>query len=171
MINVEFTTTPDLAEMARRAGKSQDEIVGYLRQVMARQAVRFRAMGYEAAPKRTGQYAGSIETQPITGANEAGFKALSAAPLGTFIQKGTRPHVIRARNARFLVFYRPKTGWVMFLKSVNHINLLSNYLSQFVIHPGTAANPFIERTLNAWLPGIQSDLRAIPAKWVESVTT
>ena len=28
-----------------------------------------------------------------------------------------------------------------------------------------------ERTLNAWLPGIQSDLRAIPAKWVESVTT
>lgn len=100
----------------------------------------------------------------------------AAATYVTQVVRWRTTNELRADLARHCLgldmgFHNARTAGEMISRVDEDINLLSNFLSQFVIHPGTAANPFIERTLNAWLPGIQSDLRAIPAKWVESVTT
>jgi hypothetical protein len=48
-----------------------------------------------------------------------------------YVLQGTRPHLIRARRARFLRF--EVGGQVMFRKVVHH--------------PGTRANPFLQRAL------------------------
>lgn len=52
------------------------------------------------------------------------------------VQYGTGPHVITPKNGKFLVF--EAGGDTVFARKVNH--------------PGTAANPFVTRTLNLSLP-------------------
>lgn len=42
------------------------------------------------------------------------------APYASFVDGGTRPHTIRARNAPWLVFFWPRVGRVVAFKSVNH---------------------------------------------------
>lgn len=37
-----------------------------------------------------------------------------------WVEAGTKPHEIRVRNARFLVFFWPKVGHVVHFKKVNH---------------------------------------------------
>lgn len=58
----------------------------------------------------------------------------ASAPYAKFVHEGTRPHVIRARNARALRFFWERQGKVVTLRQVNH--------------PGTAPNPFLTRAMN-----------------------
>jgi hypothetical protein len=44
----------------------------------------------------------------------------SKALVPTYLEEGTRPHVIEARNARVLAFYWPKIGGWFFGPKVNH---------------------------------------------------
>lgn len=62
----------------------------------------------------------------------------SASPVAGFIEHGTRPHVIRARNARALRW--EGSGGTRYAKSVNH--------------PGTKANPVLGNALTSSEPGI-----------------
>jgi hypothetical protein len=55
----------------------------------------------------------------------------NAARHAKFLEHGTRPHVIRARRARYLRFFWRKVGRLVFFKSVNH--------------PGTRPYKFLER--------------------------
>lgn len=50
-----------------------------------------------------------------------------------FVHEGTKPHIIKAKNAPRLVFFWPKMGRVVAFKSVNH--------------PGTPADPFLVKGL------------------------
>jgi len=52
------------------------------------------------------------------------------------VQYGTAPHTITPKNGKFLVF--EKDGKTIYARKVNH--------------PGTAANPFVTRTLNKSIP-------------------
>lgn len=75
------------------------------------------------APKRTNKMANSIEYRK--GGNPAGsgisFQAGSWTVNYTlFMEEGTKPHKIHAKNSPYLVFFWPKVGSVVAFKSVNH---------------------------------------------------
>jgi hypothetical protein len=59
-------------------------------------------------------------------------------PVAAYIEYGTRPHTIRARNARVLAF--ETSGGTVFARSVNH--------------PGTKANPVLGNALESSQEGI-----------------
>jgi hypothetical protein len=153
MSNIAFQikSSPDPQTIRQRLTAADRAKTQAQRQVIDRQARRFAAFAFIEAPKKTGRYAREITTRNITGPDMAGFEVLSPGPLGTFIQKGTRPHVIRAKNAPMLRFYWPKVGRVVYFKSVNH--------------PGTKPNRFYNRALQNWLPGAKADLSSIANAW------
>lgn len=80
----------------------------------------------------TKRHTGQLEDLTISSRvslTSARFK--SSAKYARFIDSGTRPHVIAARNGEFLRFV--KNGSV--------------YFRRFVHHPGTAPRPFIDRAI------------------------
>jgi hypothetical protein len=58
----------------------------------------------------------------------------SEDPIARLHHEGTRPHVIVPRRARFLVFYSPRAGHVIYSKRV--------------MHPGTKPNRFLTDNLH-----------------------
>ncbi len=83
------------------------------------------ASAFYGAPWRTGRLAGSIVKEVSDG--EAEVQAL--APYAAFVEFGTAPHEIRPVNASVLAF--EASGKMVF--------------TPLVRHPGTRANPFMER--------------------------
>ncbi len=83
------------------------------------------ASAFYGAPWRTGRLAGSIVKEVSEG--EAEIQAL--APYAAFVEFGTAPHEIRPVNASVLAF--EAAGKMVF--------------TPFVRHPGSRANPFMER--------------------------
>lgn len=92
----------------------------------------------EEAPVRSGRLRSSIKvtpfrmTGPYKGEGGVGV-SIRDVPYAGFVRWGTKPHVIRARNAPALRFYWPKVGRVVFFKKVNH--------------PGTKPNDFLTRAV------------------------
>jgi hypothetical protein len=154
-VSFQITSDPDPQELRARVNSADRAKTNAQRQVIDRQAKRFAAFAYTEAPKKTGEYAAAITTRTFVGNNTAGFEVLSPGPLGTFIQKGTKSHVIRAKNAPMLRFYWPKVGRVVYFKSVNH--------------PGTKPNRFYNRALQRWAPEAKSDLSTIASTWVVTI--
>ncbi len=83
------------------------------------------ASAFYSAPWKTGRLAGSIVKEVSDG--EAEVQAL--APYAAFVEFGTAPHEIRPVNASVLAF---EAGGKM-------------VFTPLVRHPGTRANPFMER--------------------------
>lgn len=79
----------------------------------------------EEAPRRTGKLAQSI-TKTVRG-----YEAIveATAPYAVYVERGTRPHVIRPVRAKALRF--EVDGETVYAKIVHH--------------PGTLANPFMAR--------------------------
>jgi hypothetical protein len=65
------------------------------------------------------------------------FQAGSDVDYTLYMDQGTKPHVIAAKNAPYLVFFWAKVGRVVHFKSVQH--------------PGTKPYHFLERGLEAAL--------------------
>jgi HK97 gp10 family phage protein len=82
-------------------------------------------------PVDTGRLRDSIKAEPVktTGIFHMTSGVVATAPYARYVHEGTRPHIIRARNAKALHFYWDKVGGEVFFKSVNH--------------PGTKARPFL----------------------------
>lgn len=69
-------------------------------------------------------------TRPGVHYHDAFVSGVASAPLMGFagndadhamgLEVGNRPHIIRAKNAPYLVFFWPKVGRVVRFKSVNH---------------------------------------------------
>jgi len=85
------------------------------------------------APVDTGRLAQSIKEDPITssGPLRVSGGVTSNAPYSVFVHQGTKPHVIRPRNASALKFQ--SGGETVFAASVNH--------------PGTKPRPFLTNAL------------------------
>ncbi len=83
------------------------------------------ASAFYGAPWKTGKLASSIIKQVSEG--EAEIQALAA--YAVFVEKGTAPHEIHPVNASVLAF--EANGKLVF--------------TPLVKHPGTQANPFMER--------------------------
>lgn len=89
------------------------------------------------APKKTGRLARSIHVRArgaggrfagLGGVNIASYEVVVAVPYAGYVSKGTRPHIIRVKNARVLT-----DGVRFFGTKVNH--------------PGTRPNNYLERAL------------------------
>jgi hypothetical protein len=93
------------------------------------------------ANRRTGAMIAGLHYTRGRYATGIGFDAGSNAPYALFVDQGTRPHVITPRKpGGLLVFYWPKVGHMVFLRSVKH--------------PGNRAYQFLmkglERALGVW---------------------
>lgn len=90
------------------------------------------------APVRTGVLRNSITypaTPTVTGM-KVSSEVVATAPYAKFVHDGTRPHVIKPRNASVLRF--PSGGGIVYAAHVNH--------------PGTRARPFLRNALNEEAP-------------------
>lgn len=124
----------------------------------------------------TGKHKQSIRFRTFRrGTDALGFTVTAAQPLDTFIQKGTKRHVIRARKAKALFFFFGKIGMnLMVPKNTNfntHVRgntLISN--KGFVNHPGTKPNPYMPRALKRWEPEADTELNRMTNRWTKTVT-
>ncbi len=152
---VTITSDPTARELTRRvlnarAGLTQDN-----RAMVRAQGARYVRLAQEEAPKRTGEFAQKIFYRTFEAGDVNEIKVYVPQPLGKWITGGTKPHIIRAKNAPFLRFFWPKVGKVVFFKSVNH--------------PGTKANPFLGRAYRRWYPGAAGDLRKVASNWSRTI--
>ena len=92
------------------------------------------------ANKRSGAMAAGMFFKKGKWSRGIQFDAGSAVPYTLFVDQGTKPHKITAKNAPYLAFYWPKVGRLVHFKSVNH--------------PGNKAYRFLEeglaRALRMW---------------------
>lgn len=118
---------------AASEGERNAEINAILQRRM-RQIIRLTAADARVnAPVDTGRMAQAIKEDPIVsnGPLRVSSGVTSHAPYSVFVHQGTRPHVIRPRNAAALRF--KVGGETVFAMSVNH--------------PGTRARPFLTNAL------------------------
>lgn len=146
-----ITSDPSTRELVRRVLDANQGLVTDRRDVLRGQARRFVNLAQEEAPKRTGEFAAKINYRTFSSGDVDSFSVYVPKPLGDWILEGTKPHIIRARRAKFLRFYWPKVGAVVYRRSVNH--------------PGTKANPFMSRAYRRWLPGARQDLNSVAENW------
>lgn len=83
---------------------------------VTRQALVFTASRLQ---RRTGVYASSFRTTTLRFGRELVTVVVNTAPYATFIEGGTKPHVIYPVRARYLVFTN-REGVRVFAKKVNH---------------------------------------------------
>ncbi|WNM68779.1 hypothetical protein SEA_SOOS_49 [Gordonia phage Soos] len=97
------------------------------------------------APVRTGVLRNSITypTTPRTTGMKVESEVVATAPYAAFVHDGTRPHVIKPRNASVLRF--PAGGGIVYAAHVNH--------------PGTRARPFLRNALNQEAPRLGFTIR------------
>lgn len=81
---------------------------------------------------RTGAYRGGFFNESRGGGTDWSYAIGNTAPHSTFIERGTRPHTIRPRRGKFLVF-QGADGRTVFAREVHH--------------PGTEAHRVLQRAL------------------------
>lgn len=149
MINVDVKI--ESLDRVREAFQNQPELlVRNLGDAVQRIAYRIEASAKREAPVNKqsggGNLRQSIASQmftPISGMVFAGVKYAG------FVHEGTRPHVITVRSARVLANRR--TGQIF---------------GRRVQHPGTKANPFMKRAVDANQDEIEQELNAaVDASW------
>lgn len=92
------------------------------------------------APKRTGQFASSIQARQIRVNGQARISFVAPGPLAGWIMAGTQPHMIVGHQE--LSFYWQRTGRQLIVRSVQH--------------PGTRPSDFVRRAMMV----AQSDWRS-----------
>lgn len=117
------------ADFDENGGQLRTQVNDILQRRM-RQIIRLVAADARVnAPVDTGRMAQAIKEDPIV--SEGPFRVIggvtSHAPYSAFVHQGTRPHVIRPRNAAALRFQMGNR--TVFASSVNH--------------PGTRPRPFL----------------------------
>jgi len=149
--SIQVTSQPSTRELVKRVLAAKEGVTQDRREMLRGQGRRFVQYAQEEAPKRTGEFASKIAYRTFVSGDTDELRVYTQQPLGKWILEGTRPHVIRAKNAPILRFYWHKVGRVVYFKSVNH--------------PGTKPNPFMSRAYRRWLPGARGDLRQVAVNW------
>lgn len=108
------------AEMSRLAARD-----------VARVARQVEERAKQLAPVDTGRLRGSITVRPFVGLRGPSVRVSADVSYATFVENGTRPHVIRPRTKRALKF---KVGGRTVYARVVH-------------HPGTRAVHFMSRAV------------------------
>lgn len=130
MIRFESNMRQIAAEIENRTQQFDQEA----RQIVMRSTLNAESEAKQRAPVQTGNLRSSIGSRFKNGGLTGIVEATAAH--AAFVEFNTRPHVIRAKRAKFLRF--KKGGTYHFRKSVQH--------------PGTTAQPFMRPALDAERP-------------------
>lgn len=159
MADLEFGVKmqPSAAELVSRFRMGERIVTEGQRKGMQAQGRRLYGMVQQEAPGRFGDKVRmSIHYGPDNTRVEIGVPQ----PLGGWITKGTRPHVIRPKGPgyplRFFWAKGPKGPGIYHYYSVNH--------------PGTKPNPFIARAYRRWLPDAKAEMIRLGRAYVRTVT-
>ncbi len=119
MFKLSTVIVPDVGGIAAlaAAGGTADRHAGYLAQQTA-EGARARA------PRKTGKLQGAVRV----GRDDQGWYVIADTEYASAVNRGTKPHEIRPKNASVLRF-PTKGGRIVYARSV--------------AHPGTAPNPFL----------------------------
>jgi hypothetical protein len=118
--------TLDRAALHRLLESRTGDVGRAMQGVAGRVTIAARTYAATQINVRTGRYLASLRTTFIDGNT---FLLYTLSPYGGYIEFGTAPHVIAARNARFLRF-EARDGSILF--------------RQFVNHPGTEAHHILD---------------------------
>lgn len=97
---------------AGQVGRYFARVGGYV----TREAQRLTA---ERLQRQTGQYAGGFRTTTLVVGGVLRTRITNSANHATFLERGTRPHMIYPRKGRYLVF-TSRSGQLVFAKQVAH---------------------------------------------------
>lgn len=173
MIVFRASAQPPYRDAKGRFKKARDAMFDERASVITRQARRFQDYARNEAPGK-GRYRHGLKTVIERRGNSLGFALEAPEPLTTFITRGTKPHVIRARRARALRFFWPKVGMTTFVPKSGgfrtHVRGGALWIGKgYVDHPGTKKNPFIGRAFRRWLPGARRDMRRVSDRFVREL--
>lgn len=105
-----------------------------------------------APHKRTGALQRSIHPGWNVGTRA---QVVADAAHAVFIEKGTRPHLIRPRSARVLAWNN--TPGANRLSGARRSGVAPNVFARLVRHPGTQADPFLEPAARQALGELDAD--------------
>jgi len=113
---------------------------------------RFSKRLSDDAPFDTGELQGSIDANVPKGVRKEGRQwvlQFKMAPQGLFVEKGTKPHIIRPKNKKVLKFEPGKKARLEAQgkrKKGQRVKVPKKIVvfTKEVHHPGTKAQPFIE---------------------------
>lgn len=148
-----LTIKPTFRAMSGKYTKAEKNLLRNRRAQVVALGRRYVEYAREEAPEKTGAFKKSIRFRTFQTGETLGFTVTSKQPLGTFIVKGTKPHIILPRRAKALRFVIGDR--VIFAKMVRH--------------PGTKPNRFHGRAYARWLPGARASLAAISTKFVRDL--
>ncbi len=92
--------------------------------------------------KATGRLSQSIVKRETAVGTELGVRIVAAQPYALYVHNGTKPHIIRAKNKPYLVFFWPNGP------SGAHV-----YKMKQVNHPGYRGNKFLTDNLHLFFTG------------------
>ena len=104
----------------------------------------------EAPRGETGKYARAIQYRTFARDGEIGYTVEMLQPLTDWIREGTPPRTIRPKNGKALAF-RGRGGKMIFAREVKH--------------PGTPADPFVERVADDMESEIGMTMRRLGASY------
>lgn len=146
---------PTFRDMIGRFVRAEDALLTARRVEMRTLGRLHRDAIKRKAPKKTGKFAAGIRFRTTQSGDSVGFTVSTPQPLGTFLRPpGTRPHVIRARRAKFLRF--EVGGKIVYTKSVNH--------------PGyRPSSDFVEDAVDELAPERTRALRRISTRYIQEI--
>jgi len=115
------TSIPTFRDLQGRFAKAEKALIDERRKQM-RSLGRMHVEAIQRfAPKKTGEFARGIRFRTKQSGDSVSFSVSTPQPLGRWLRPpGTKPHVIRAKRAKYLRFYWPKVGKVVYFTAVNH---------------------------------------------------
>lgn len=151
---ITVTAKPPFRDIHGRFVKATDELLAARRDEARALGSKLASYIKAEAPHKTGKYISSIGYQTFIHGKDMGFRIYAAQPLTTYLTQGTRPHVIMAKRSSVLAFFwegGPRGAGMYFFKVVHH--------------PGTKANPFIEKALQKFSPEPQASFMRMAGRW------
>jgi hypothetical protein len=154
IVSVQFL--PQFRDLRGRFARADKQLLDDRREAVRKMGRRWVAYAQDEAPKSptsTGRFWRGIRFRTYVRGSEIGFTATSPQPLGTYIVKGTKPHIIRAKFAKALYFFWPRGGG-------------KYYSRKSVRHPGTKPNPYTVRATKRWEKDAEKEIKRISTRWV-----
>ena len=166
-----LTIKPPFRDIKGRFAKAEKGLLDDRREMVRTLGRRYVGLAKQEAPKRTGRFASKLIYRTFQRGNVLGFNAYSPEPLGTFIRRGTSPHIIAARSAGALYFYWPKVGMFTVVPKAGgfktHVAGGKLWIGKgFVNHPGTKENDYQVRAYDQWKPEARPALRQISLRYI-----
>lgn len=154
---ITYTISPSFRALGKFA-KTNPKMVEKKRAEMRALGQKIANALVNRAPRKTGEYARSINFKTYETNNVISLRFYAAQPLTGWIRGGTKPHIIAARNAKNLRFYwdkGPRGAGI--------------YFYPYVHHPGTKPNDFFSEVYSQYSPEMRATLSRMAANYAQEL--